>query len=209
MTITAPQNVNKIPLAPGLPVLGSALPLAQNVAHFLTKQYRQLGPVFRVRALNREMVVLAGVEANLFYAQEGKTLFRSKDFWQEQDAEFGANRSLISMDGDDHTRFRKVQRPGYARSMLFDNLPTAVAITTREMSTGRKISRCLPCIQFNALSLNSSVLLPPTIPPKRTWTRSSRPYAPFLPPASQTAPRHIAPDARFSQGQVSVHANRA
>ena len=135
MTITAPQNVNKIPLAPGLPVLGSALPLAQNVAHFLTKQYRQLGPVFRVRALNREMVVLAGVEANLFYAQEGKTLFRSKDFWQEQDAEFGANRSLISMDGDDHTRFRKVQRPGYARSMLFDNLPTAVAITTREMST--------------------------------------------------------------------------
>ena len=67
MTITAPQNVNKIPLAPGLPVLGSALPLAQNVAHFLTKQYRQLGPVFRVRALNREMVVLAGVEANLFF----------------------------------------------------------------------------------------------------------------------------------------------
>ncbi|MBK8989861.1 MAG: cytochrome P450 [Chloroflexi bacterium] len=135
MTITAPQTVNKIPLAPGLPVLGSALPLAQNVARFLTEQYRQLGPVFRVRALNREMVVLAGVEANLFYAQEGKTLFRSKDFWQEQDAEFGANRSLISMDGDDHTRFRKVQRPGYARSMLFDNLPTAVAITTREMST--------------------------------------------------------------------------
>ena len=135
MTITDPRNVNKIPLAPGLPVLGSALPLAQNVARFLTKQYCQLGPVFRVRALNREMVVLAGVEANLFYAQEGKTLFRSKDFWQEQDAEFGANRSLISMDGDDHTRFRKVQRPGYARSMLFDNLPTAVAITTREMST--------------------------------------------------------------------------
>lgn len=134
-TTPAKQTINNIPLAPGLPILGSALPLSQNVARFLTAQYRQLGPVFRVRALQREMVVLAGVEANLFYAQEGKTLFRSKDFWQEQDAEFGANRSLISMDGDDHTRFRKVQRPGYARSMLFDNLATAVSITTNEMST--------------------------------------------------------------------------
>lgn len=134
MTANLEQKSREIPLAAGLPILGSALPLAQNVARFLTEQYLELGPVFRVRALNREMVVLAGVEANLFYAREGKRLFRSRDFWQDQDAEFGANRSLISMDGDDHTRLRKVQRPGYARSMLFDNLDTAVAITTREMS---------------------------------------------------------------------------
>ena len=129
------QIHTQIPLAPGVPILGNALPLARNVIAFLKEQYLQLGPVFRVRALQREMIVLAGVDANLFYAREGKTLFRSKEFWHEQDVEMGAERSLISMDGDDHTRFRKVQRPGYARSMLFDNLPRATAVLTEEMRT--------------------------------------------------------------------------
>jgi cytochrome P450 len=135
MQTTAAQSLVQIPLARGLPVLGNALDLANDVAGYLTEQYKRLGPVFRVRALQREMVILAGVEANLFYAQEGKNFFRSRDFWQEQDMEFGATRSLISMDGEDHVRLRKVQRPGYARSALLENLPTAVSIITHEMAS--------------------------------------------------------------------------
>jgi len=142
---TATQSLVQIPLARGLPVLGSALDLANDVAGYLTAQYKLLGPVFRVRALQREMVVLAGVEANLFYAQEGKKLFRSREFWREQDEEFGVKRSLISMDGEDHVRLRKVQRPGYARSALLDNLPTAVSIITREIA-GWPLSQPLPAL---------------------------------------------------------------
>ncbi|MBI1298949.1 cytochrome P450 [bacterium] len=142
---TAAQSLVQIPLARGLPVLGNALELANDVAGYLTAQYKQLGPVFRVRALQREMVVLAGVEANLFYAQEGKNLFRSRDFWQEQDEEFGAKRSLISMDGEDHVRLRKVQRPGYARSALLENLPTAISIITQEIA-GWPLSQPLPAL---------------------------------------------------------------
>lgn len=135
MTLTANQSSKQIPQAAGLPILGNVWPLANDIAGFLTEQYKQLGPVFRVRAFNREFVVLAGVEANQFYAQEGNVLFRSKEFWREQDEEFGASRSLISMDGEDHTRLRKVQRPGYARSNLFNNLETAVAIAKEELAT--------------------------------------------------------------------------
>ncbi len=133
--MTTTTTTKTIPLADGLPILGSALDLAKDVAGFLVEQHKKLGPVFRVKALQREIVVLAGVEANLFYMQEGKTLFRSKEFWQAQDAEFGASRSLISMDGDDHVQYRKVQRPGYARSALINNLSTAVSITTQEMAS--------------------------------------------------------------------------
>lgn len=134
MTSTTKTTTAEIPVVRGLPFLGNVLDLATDVAGFLTAQYKQLGPVFRVRALDREIIVLAGVEANLFYAQEGKTLFRSYEFWHGQDIEYGANRSLISMDGEDHARLRKVQRPGYARSALFENLPTAISIVTREMA---------------------------------------------------------------------------
>lgn len=135
MSASTSASAVEIPLAPGMPVLGNALQLASDVAGFLTEQYKRLGPVYRVRALNRELIVLAGVEANLFYAREGKSLFRSREFWQDMDKEYGASRSLISMDGDDHTRLRKVERPGYARSALLDRLPTALAITTGEMAT--------------------------------------------------------------------------
>ena len=69
------------PLAPGLPILGSALPMARDVLGFLVEQYQQLGPIFRVRALNREMVVLAGAEANTFVTQEGADKFRSYEIW--------------------------------------------------------------------------------------------------------------------------------
>src|SRR5690606_5196667 len=107
MSASTSASAVEIPLAPGMPVLGNALQLASDVAGFLTEQYKRLGPVYRVRALNRELIVLAGVEANLFYAREGKSLFRSREFWQDMDKEYGASRSLISMDGDDHTRLRK------------------------------------------------------------------------------------------------------
>jgi len=134
-TVATNPPVPKIPLAAGLPILGNMQPMATNIGGFLTEQYKKLGPVFRVRALNREFIVLAGVEANLFYAEEGKNLFRSKEFWQAQDAEFGAKRSLISMDGEAHVRLRKVQRPGYARSALFSKLGTAITIAKTEMAS--------------------------------------------------------------------------
>lgn len=134
-TIASKPKPSSIPLAAGLPLLGNVQELATDVAGFLTKQYKKLGPVFRVRALNRELIVLAGLEANLFYIQEGKALFRSKEFWQAQDAEFGAKSSLISMDGEAHVRYRKVQRPGYARSALFGKLDRAITIAQTEMAT--------------------------------------------------------------------------
>ena len=135
MEATVKQSHKTIPTASGLPILGNALPMSSRIALFLAEQYQKLGPVFRVRAFNQEFIVLAGAEANQFYLQEGSKLFRSKEFWEGQDAEFGVERSLISMDGEDHIRFRKVQRPGYARSALFNNLDTAVSITTSEIAS--------------------------------------------------------------------------
>ncbi|ARV57260.1 hypothetical protein BZZ01_00225 [Nostocales cyanobacterium HT-58-2] len=123
------------PLAKGLPVLGNALDLAGDVGDFLRKKYLELGPVFRVRALNREMVVLAGREANLFFSKEGTKYFASRAVWQDFNAQLGISRSLINMDGPDHTKYRNQLKPGYSVAMLEQNLDQAVAIVRQEVAT--------------------------------------------------------------------------
>ncbi|HYF66417.1 MAG TPA: cytochrome P450 [Herpetosiphonaceae bacterium] len=106
------------PLVSGLPVLGSALEMSGDMLSFLLKHYRKHGPIFRIKALNREFTVMAGPEANLFFSQQGHQYFRSDEFWRGQDAEYGARRSLISMDGPEHARFRKVQGRSYSRTHI-------------------------------------------------------------------------------------------
>jgi cytochrome P450 len=128
-TVTFPRP----PLATGMPVFGNVLDLARDTRAFLTEKYLELGPIFRVRALNQEFIVLAGTEANLFMTREGTNYFRSREFWEGMDDELGAARSMISMDGPDHTRFRKVQQKGYGRTVIWQHLPEVIAITQNEM----------------------------------------------------------------------------
>ena len=122
------------PLAPGWPVLGNALSLASDVRGFLHAQYEQLGPVFRVAAPGYRYTVMAGLDANLFLMRRGSEHFRSKEFWHAQDEVFGASRSLISMDGPEHARLRKVQKRGYARSSLAGRLDEVIALSEPELA---------------------------------------------------------------------------
>ena len=131
MTMT---TAKPIPTAAGLPVLGNALSLASDVRGFLTRQYQELGSVFQVSAPGQRYTVLAGLEANLFLMRQGSEHFRSKEFWHDQDEVFGASRSLISMDGPEHVRFRKVQKRGYARSVLEGRMDEVVALSEPEFN---------------------------------------------------------------------------
>ena len=122
------------PSAPSLPLVGDALAMAGDVGAFFTRQYLQLGPVFRVRALHRRFTVLAGPEANLFVTREGSRHLRSREFWMDFDKELGAARSMVSMDGAEHARMRKAQQPGYSRSFIHEHLHDVIAITRREVA---------------------------------------------------------------------------
>lgn len=123
-----------LPSPPALPFIGHAVALAGDVGAFFTRQYRRLGPVFAVRAFGRRFTVLAGPEANLFVTREGAAHLRSQEFWSAFDAEFGAGRSLASMDGPEHARMRKALQRGYSRRFVQDHLADVVAITRREVA---------------------------------------------------------------------------
>ena len=123
----------EIPCAAGLPVAGNALDLLRNVEGFLLKQYRLLGPIFRVRAFGRRFIVLAGPEANRLLARGG-VHFRTFETWQRFNADVGAMRQIMSMGGGDHARLRKQQAPAYSTGLLKSRMAEAVDLVRGEVA---------------------------------------------------------------------------
>ena len=125
------RSYDAIPLAPGLPLLGNAAALLSDLTGFLVRGYREQGPIFRIRIPRREMVVLAGTEANTFMNETGRQHLRSFEAWRGFNDTAGAMRSVLSMDGIEHTRLRKAMAPGYSRKPLQGRLQEVVDITRR------------------------------------------------------------------------------
>ncbi|UBV41698.1 cytochrome P450 [Deinococcus taeanensis] len=127
-----------IPSVPGPPVLGSLTQLwPHRLRTFLTRCHETHGPVFHVTGLGRTITVLAGPDANVFAMKEGHRVFRSREAWQPNDQAFGVNRSLISVDGEEHRAFRRVEARTYTRSYLLERLRPALAVVAEDLSALR------------------------------------------------------------------------
>jgi cytochrome P450 len=112
-------------------VIGSALQMYKDVLSYLVEQYQRMGPIFRVRVMGDLYTVIAGREANLFMSREGNEHFRSKEFWIGMDSELGAETTLISSDGEVHSRLRQMEKRGYSKSVMESHLSEVVSITQR------------------------------------------------------------------------------
>ncbi len=115
------------PEARGLPVLGSALDFLNRPMELFLENYRSLGPIFRIRALNQNYVVLAGLEANLFLAQAGEEYLTSEPLFGDFAREMGAENFTVALDGDPHRHLRRIQRYGYSKQAMAPHLDTMYA----------------------------------------------------------------------------------
>ena len=119
----------------GLPLAGNAFGLSGDTGAFLARQYRELGPVFRVRAFWRRYTVLAGPEANMLLQRKGRHLFRTfKPFGGLADG-LDAHRVMTSMDGSEHFAFRKMATRGYSKGYARDRIETVAEISARELES--------------------------------------------------------------------------
>lgn len=122
----------RIPMAPGaLPGIGHIHRMLGSVTAFLTHAFRSVGPVFRLKFVNREVVILAGPEANSFVQRQGRQVFRATDHHAALIRAFGSRRNLFSMDGGYHLKWRKQMAPPYSRSFFCDHLDEAIVITDK------------------------------------------------------------------------------
>ena len=125
------RPADEIPEAEGLPVLGNVFGMAGDLRSFLLREYQRHGPIFRVRALNLRWVALVGPEANVFADQNSATHFRTWEQYHQFGAALGAHRVLLSMDGPEHIRMRRLLVKGYSPKMLESNLDLAHDVTLR------------------------------------------------------------------------------
>jgi cytochrome P450 len=133
-TITAPLNIRPVssaPLAPGsLPYLGHALKLNIDPLSYFLGLYRQYGPVFRLRLLGREYVVLAGIEANRWMATaDGDGTLGSGELFGSFAQELGSDAMLVALDGVPHRHQRKFQQRAYSKGTFMNHLSDVIAIT--------------------------------------------------------------------------------
>lgn len=100
-------SAENIPVADGIPLIGSALAMLKNPLEFLKEQRRKHGNVFRVHAGPRSMLILSGTEINRFMSEEGKECFVSEGFWGRITEYWGCPHMLTALDGEQHINDRR------------------------------------------------------------------------------------------------------
>ena len=94
------------------------------------------GPVFELRLPFRQnMIVLAGLKANQWAHRMGRVFLRSKEYFEGVDKAYGVSRSMHSVDGADHFRFRKSLAPVYSQSTLTRRLDEVYDLARTHMAS--------------------------------------------------------------------------
>ncbi|MDE0124612.1 MAG: hypothetical protein OXN97_08560 [Bryobacterales bacterium] len=91
--------------------------MSRDLHGFLVEQYRNLGPISRVRGPGRNLVVPAGPEANLFMKKAGPFL-PTQESWVDFSREVGAGRIVPSMNGPEHLSMREEIGFGYLSRVM-------------------------------------------------------------------------------------------
>ena len=115
------------------------------------------GPVCAVpRPFQEPLIVLAGLQMNQWAHRQGRMYLRSSDYFEDVNDAYGSARSIHSMDGADHFRYRKAIQPAYARSTLTNRLDETFGHARAHMATWT-VGEALPAQRMLRPLLNAQV----------------------------------------------------
>ena len=124
---------------------------------FFASLAEEYGPVYKVpRPFQDPLIVLAGMQMNRWVHRQGRLYLRSSDYFQGVNEVYGSARSIHSMDGADHFRYRKAIQPAYARSTLVNRLDETYANARTHMSNWR-IGDAIPAQRMLRPLMNAQV----------------------------------------------------
>jgi cytochrome P450 len=109
--------------------------MRQDPLAYFIDLYHEHGPIFNIRLVNRNITVIAGLEANQFLADVGDEVFSSEELFGGFAHEMQTDIFLVAMDGPPHKYLRKIMHHGYSRSALVPHMPKMMQII-REFSAG-------------------------------------------------------------------------
>lgn len=105
--------------------------MSGDLRSFLTKGYRDLGPVFGFSAFSRRFIGLVGPEASRFVQKQGRLYLRSYETWRDFNGVFGAKDALMGMDGPGHFRMRKLHSSAFSQTFIEGRLDDVIGIIRR------------------------------------------------------------------------------
>ena len=142
-TTKIPINFLPPPIkVPGMPVLGNARDFLARPMEFFLECYHKYGPVFNIAAASQKYTVMAGLEANLFMAQDKAEHFSSAALFGDFARQIGSANFLVAIDGPHHSHLRKIMQRGYSKSGMAPHLDRFMDITrehTRNWKVGQTI----------------------------------------------------------------------
>lgn len=142
---SAPAPTTLPPKAPGLPLIGNSLSMLNDPLAYLVAQYRELGPVFRVKMGFQNYWVLAGLEANRFLATEANEKCSSERLFGGFAEALGSDMMLTVLDGEAHAHMRRINRPGFARSALTPRVADVLGVV-RETTAAWEAGQTFPVL---------------------------------------------------------------
>ena len=116
---------------------------AGNLPKFFAEQSEALGPVYQLKVGGNRIVVLASAKLNRWTGRKGRMLLRTRDYLEAFQTEWGAARSVASMDGADHFRLRKAMRAGVSKAVIEDRLDEIFALARNKLGEW-KIGTAVP-----------------------------------------------------------------
>ena len=122
-----------LPCPRQLPIIGNFVDMARDMRGFFTTQYRTFGPVFRIRVLGTDLIIMAGPEANRFVAK-GNNYFGNDRMWNSFNSYLGVNKSLIGVDGPEHLQMRRDHAGFYSHKLIGARIADAVEIVKRAIA---------------------------------------------------------------------------
>lgn len=94
------------------------------------------GPVFELPVPFRpNILVLAGLKTNEWAHRSGRLYLRAKDYFEGVNKAYGVSRSIHSIDGADHFRFRKSMNTAYSRKAFTKRLDEALDLARKHMAS--------------------------------------------------------------------------
>ena len=131
-----PTLTKPIPRAPLRDLIFNRHLREGNTPALIASMAEKHGPVFELRPpFRKPMIFLAGVDINRWVHRHGRLYLRSKEYFESTDKVYGVSRSVHSVDGADHFRFRKALQPAYSRATVTQRLDDVYALAREHMAT--------------------------------------------------------------------------
>ena len=123
--------VSRCPMAKfarGLPLLGNSLQFLGDTTRLLVSNYRQHGPIFRLRVLWLKFTVILGFEAKQFMIDGRERHLTRRPVFDPVGRQLEQKNFALALSGEDHMQLRHLLLLAYSREVASQHVPDFIRV---------------------------------------------------------------------------------